>query len=137
MRPKRLADDIAGTHDYNVLALNLNAFVGQKLKNAVRGAGSEQCLADNKPTDVGEVEAVHVLRGVDGLQDPPHLDVVGERQLNQDPVHALTRVQGFDLVDELVRLDGRREIEAARRRPPARRRACCCSRTPRWLDCRR
>jgi len=60
----RLAYDVTGAaDDDDILAFQRDVFVLEKFEHTVGRAGRENRAADNKPTDIVEVEAVDILVG--------------------------------------------------------------------------
>src|SRR5499427_5508957 len=79
----RLADNIAGAHDDDVLAFERDIFVFKELEHAVGCARWEDRAADHKSADVVEMESIDVLVRGNGVQDTRHVEGARQRQLNQ------------------------------------------------------
>ncbi len=60
--------------------------------DAARGAGTEQRSPLGQAAEVVGVEAVHVLAGIDGVDDRRGVDLGGQGELDQDAVHLLVGV---------------------------------------------
>jgi hypothetical protein len=92
----RLADDVAAADDHRVLAAQVVADGFEHLHAAVRRAGPEAGGAGHQRAGAGDVEAVHVLGGRDGLDDLLAVHVLRKRQLHQDAVHLRVVVERTD-----------------------------------------
>ncbi len=64
--------------------------------------GTSARSPDPEAADVQGMEAVDVLVGVDGVQDLLGIDVLGQRQLNENAVDVLVRVQALHERQDLV-----------------------------------
>ena len=60
-QPHRPPDRDAAAHDDNILAGDRNVIAPQQLDDATRRAGQRRLLAQDKPAEVGRVQAVGVL----------------------------------------------------------------------------
>ena len=83
----RLAHDVAPADNDHLGALNLGAGTDKQLLDASRGAGHIVRLAYHQLAHVHRVEAVNILLGVDGVEDFLLVEVLGQRQLDQDAVN--------------------------------------------------
>ncbi len=99
----RLADDVRAADDDHVCALGLHVGGREELLDAVGRTGLEAGVAGDEAADVLGVEAVDVLRRVDGAQDRPVLDVVGDRHLDENAVDILV---GVEVLDGVVQFGG-------------------------------
>ena len=98
-------------------------------------ASSRPCMS--RP-GVGGGEAVHVLRRVDQADELVLVQVVGQRELEEDAVHPLVRVQPADQLRQLVRLTRRRPARGGTTRcRPRRSPRASCARRRRRPDRRR
>ena len=77
-----------------------------------RRARDERRPAEVEPAGVDRVDAVDVLRGVDRLDHAVLVDVVGQRQLDEDAVDVVVGVQLGDAREQLVlrRVGGQPEV---------------------------
>ena len=82
-----LADDLAASDDDDVLTRRVMAVANEHLANTGGSRGSEPFTALGQQADVEGVEGVHVLLGVDGLDDGILIDMIGQRQLDKDAVN--------------------------------------------------
>ena len=53
-------------------------------------------VADHELANVHRIEAVHVLGGIDPIEHPAGVDLLGQRQLDQDTMHRGIGVQPVD-----------------------------------------
>ncbi|ARF89629.1 uncharacterized protein BCN122_II2886 [Burkholderia cenocepacia] len=97
----RLAHDIAGANDDSVFPRDLNARRFQQQLNAIRRAWRKHRLAQHKRTHVIEMETINILVDIDRFDDPPHVDVGRQWQLNQNAVNALIGVQPMNQLEHI------------------------------------
>ena len=97
-----LAYDVAPSDDHHVLPSRLDARPHQHLLDAGGRGGEEVGVAYEHPADVPGMEAVDVLRRVDGVDDGLLVDVVGQWELHQEPVDRRVRVELRDLAQKLL-----------------------------------
>nr|CUV15163.1 protein of unknown function [Ralstonia solanacearum] len=97
----RLADDVRGAHHHGTRAAHRVVDRFEHLHAAVRRARTEQRRAGHQRAGVGDVEAVDILFGRDGLQHLVAVDVLGQRQLDQDAVDARVAVQRVDAAEQV------------------------------------
>ena len=69
---------------------------------AERRAGYEAFLPDAQPPDIDDVEAVHILVRVDRGDHHLLVDMLGQRQLDEDAVHRRIGVEHADQRQQLV-----------------------------------
>ena len=81
-----LADDLAATDDDDVLARGVVTVADEHLAYTCRSRGGEPLATLGQEADVEGVEGVHVLQGVDGLDDGILIDVIWQWQLDEDAV---------------------------------------------------
>ena len=98
----RLPDDLAAPDDDRLLPFELDLVLGQESHDPERGRRHEHRLAEEQPARVQRVEPVHVLRRVDRERDLRLVHVLGQRQLHEDPVDAVVRVQLVEQVQHLA-----------------------------------
>jgi hypothetical protein len=86
---QRHAHDVGVAHDGHALAAHPHPAAAQQLHAAQRGAGHEArgAAAHQGAPHIERVEAVHVLAGVEAVDDGLLVDVRRQRQLHQHPVH--------------------------------------------------
>ena len=97
-----------------------------------RAAGREQ------PADVERVEAVDVLRRIDRLEHARGVDLLRQRQLDQDAVHRRVGVERCDLREQVASADVGRQLEQPPSMPMSRPRSSpWCARRPGSPDGRR
>ena len=89
----RLAHDIAAAADDHVGAGRVVAVTQQYLLDAGRGAGHEIGPALDQLANVERVQAIHVLGGVQRLDDQAFVDLERHWQLDQDPMETGVIVQ--------------------------------------------
>ena len=63
-----------------------------------------QWLPEEEQARVQRVEAVDVLRRIDGARDLGLVHMRGQRELHEDPVHSVVRVQLLEQVEDLALL---------------------------------
>ena len=93
----RLPDDAGASDDDGVGAAQLDLVLLEHAHDAERRAGDECGPAEIEPGGVDGMDPVDVLRRVDRLDHGCLVDVAGERQLDEQAVHA---VVGVELRDE-------------------------------------
>ena len=98
----RLTDDVASTHDDDVLACRIVPAPHQELLNPRRRARLKRRPANDHPADIDGVETVYILPGADRLEDLLFVDVFRERQLNKDSVNLRVVVKLVDLFKECL-----------------------------------
>ena len=103
---ERLADeDRAPDHD-GTCPLQVHVRLGEQLHDARRRAGHERLGAVvHEEAGVGGGEPVDVLGRVDQADELILVEVIGQRQLEQDAVHPLILVEGANQLRELLRRD--------------------------------
>ena len=63
--------------------------------------GDEGFLARREAADIDRMEAVDVLLGANGFDDAALVDVVGERELDEDAMDRGIGIQGCDLGEQV------------------------------------
>ena len=110
---ERGASDDDGVHPGGV-----DAGAGEEVHHAVGGAGDGAAgLATQEAAEVGGVEAVHVLCGVDGVEDGALVDVGGEGELLEDGVEAWVGIEAGDAPEEGVLGDAGGEADGLEKMP--------------------
>ena len=71
--------------------------------------GTNRVLADREATGIDNVKAVDVLGRIDGRDDRLAVDMVGQRQLDEDAVDRIVGVEAFDERDDFVLSDAIRQ----------------------------
>ena len=89
----RLTDDVGAADDEGPQALRIATRRGQEPHDAGRRAGPRSRESDRERAHVVRVEAVRVLARIDRLEHGPLLDAFRQRELDQDSVDGLVRVQ--------------------------------------------
>src|SRR5262245_57416055 len=84
----RLADDIRAAYHDRVFAGELDTGFGDETHAPERGRGDKARSALRKPTDIVWVKTVDIFSRVDPIENGLGVNVLGKRQLHQDPVHA-------------------------------------------------
>ena len=117
----RLADDVAAADHDRVRALELDAVLVEQREHAERCSRHVRRRAGEQQPGVDGMEAVDVLDRIDGADDAPLVDLAGQRQLDEDPVDRVVRVQLRDEVEQLRlgRLLGQAQVACPRSRPRA------------------
>jgi hypothetical protein len=92
----RLADNVAGADDGDILAFELDAFMLKNLLNAIGRARREDRVALNEAADIVEMKPVDILRDRDGLEHARHSNRRRQRQLHEDAVHRRVDVELHD-----------------------------------------
>ncbi len=112
----RQPHNVAASQHDRTLALNLHADPVQQFDAALGRTGYEERIAalHREAPDIERVEAVHVLLNADGAEDGLVIDVVGEGQLDEDPVHQGIGVQILDQAQQFVLADIGRYVVAER-----------------------
>ena len=88
------AHDVAATNHNRVLSRDLHTVPIEQLDAALGSAGHEQRLTalHGQLTDVEGMETIHVLLDGDGTEDSLLVDVLGERELDEDSVYTVVSV---------------------------------------------
>jgi hypothetical protein len=97
---ERPADEVRAAHDHDVRAGRLDPGLVEDLEDPVGGAGEEGRLAHRETTGRVGVQRVDVLGGQDQLLHRRGVEVLGQRQLDEDPVDLLVLVE---LADDAAR----------------------------------
>ena len=82
-----LPDNIARSHNHDVLAFRGDAFVLQQLYHSIGRARGKHGIAQYQPADVIEMKAVHVLVDRNCVENLHEVERRWERQLDQNPVN--------------------------------------------------
>jgi hypothetical protein len=106
----RLSDDVAAPDDDRPLALRVDAVVVEHHHHPERRAGAHDALAEQEIADVPGMEAVDIEARVDRVEDLALVDVVRQRQLDEDAVDARVRVQLRHEAEELLLGRLRRQV---------------------------
>ena len=129
----RHPDQLRAADDDRLRPLQLDPLVAQQLHHPGRRAGHQPRRAVREQAGVERRQPVDVLGRVDRADDRVGVDLVGDRQLDEDPVDLVVGAQPRDQLQQLG-LAGR----SRRGRggpiaslPPRRRGACCGCRSPR------
>ena len=128
---ERPADEDRAAEDHRLGALELDPGVAQQLDHALRRARDEARAPLGEQPGAGRGEPVDVLGGVDRRDHRVLVDLLGQRQLDQDPVDRVVAVERGDQLEQLLRSGSRRRARggSSASRPP--RSACaCCRRRP-------
>src|SRR5919198_695387 len=99
---KRPADENRPPEDHRLRPPTLNPRLREKLHHALRGTRDEPRPALGEQPRASGGQAVHVLGGVDGTDHRILVDLLRERQLDQDPVPFVVAVQLPDQIQQLV-----------------------------------
>ena len=99
-RRHRLADDLAAAQDDRVRALDRDLVGVEQGKDAGRRAGHETRPPLDQQADVLRMQAVHVLDGVDRVEDPSRVVPGRQRKLDENPVHRVVPVGPLDFLEE-------------------------------------
>ena len=120
-------------------ALELGARLAQQLHDPGGGAGGHRLRPRlHQQAGVGRGQAVDVLGRVDQRDQRVLVQVPGQRELEQDAVHARVGVQRADQLREVVlRARRRRARGGTTRCPPRRSPPASCARRPRRRGRRR
>jgi hypothetical protein len=109
------ADDVAAAKDDGLGAFDLDIVAAKNLHAACGSAGDKSRASTDQPAEIDRMKAVHVFRGIDGLEDALGIDVYRERKLNEDPVDSVVSVEIADEAKHLVGGDrGGRCVHPAR-----------------------
>ena len=94
-----------------MLAIGADVVPPQQLADAEGGGGDKARQSDGELADVGRVEAVHVLPRVDRLDHLLRINVLGQRQLDDEAVEVVVRIELSDLLEQLLLCDVRLEAQ--------------------------
>ena len=83
-------------------APRLDSRVGEQLHDALRRAGDEARAPLGEPSGAAGGQPVHVLVGIDRRDHRVLVDLLGQRDLDEDPVDLVVGVQLADQAEELV-----------------------------------
>ena len=92
-RGHRLADDFAAPEDHGVGSVDLGSTGGEQFLAAVRCAGKKAGTPLYHQPDVFRVKAVHILEWSDSIKNGRLVNVLWERQLNQNSVNGSIGIQ--------------------------------------------
>ncbi len=103
-----LPDDVTAADDDGAGAVDLDLVLPQHLHHADRCGTDQRGLPEKELPRVERMQPVDVLGRGDCPQDPRFVDVSRERQLDEDRVDRVVRVQGRDPGEQffLARLCG-------------------------------
>ena len=105
----RLTHDIGATDDHALFAAHVDSALFKQYHNARRGTRKEIVISDHDLTHVIGVECVNVLFGLDLEEHLGFVEVLGERQLNENSVDLIVVIKSFNKVDCLVAADSERK----------------------------
>ena len=83
-------------------AVQHDSTADKHLHDAVRSAGDEGLLPDDKPPEIDGVKSVHILFRGNGHDDFVFIDVLREGELDQDAVYVLPGIEFIDERDEFL-----------------------------------
>src|SRR4030095_13699193 len=106
----RTAHDVRRADDDGALAFEADAGALEQAHDAPRRARPEPRALLSEQAEVVRMKAVHVLRGTDGLDDFGPVDVSGQRELHEDAVDGLVRIQLPDQAQQLRLARARRQV---------------------------
>jgi hypothetical protein len=111
----RLADDVRFADHHRVEAVIVIDHAVEQLHAAERCARDQFAAAGGQPPDIDRMEPVDILGRRDPVQNQQRVDLRRERQLDQDAVHCLVRVQSVDQGEQrrLGRVGGQPMLERA------------------------
>ena len=110
----RFAYDIAAAEDDGVRAFDGHVAAAQNFHHSGGRAGDQPGTSRDEMADVHRMEAVDILRGVDRFKNLFRIDLRRQRELHEDSVDIVARVEILDQFEEFVRGNrgGRRDVEA-------------------------
>ena len=82
----RLADDVGAADDDGALAREIAEAVLQQHEAAERRARHQALAAGREPPGIDDMEAVDILGRIDGVEDRLGIDLLRQRQLDEDAV---------------------------------------------------
>ena len=95
-------DDVGAAHDHRVPTRSVHAAPQQQLLDAVRGRGAETGgISDRDLAHILRMEAVHILRRGDPVQHALRVDLLRQRELDQDTVDPRIGVETVDEREQL------------------------------------
>ncbi len=97
----RLANDIAPPYNNGVLTLQVIADKLEHLQAAMRRAGDIAFLANHQVADIDGMKAVHILFHGNSVNNRLLLNMVRQRQLDQNAVNPVVPVQPVDQCQQL------------------------------------
>ena len=97
---QRFADQIGAADDNRVQATQFTQLIAQQHQTAERGAGGQRRFADAQSAGVDHGQAVDVLVWIDAIDHPVRIDLLGQRQLDQNTMHFRILVQALDELDQ-------------------------------------
>ncbi|MPM92222.1 hypothetical protein SDC9_139357 [bioreactor metagenome] len=101
----RLADDVGTADDHGFLASQINIALLEHLHDAVRGTRDETRCTLRQGANVLGMEAVDILLGGDGFEHFLFVEMLRQRQLDQDAVNGRIGIQFGDLVEHHLLVD--------------------------------
>ena len=85
---------------------------------AERRARNQRRQAGGEAADIHRMKSVNVFRRIDGVEHSRGIDLLGQRKLHENPVHALIGVELCHKAHELVLRDVRRQLVIERSHAP-------------------
>ena len=98
----RGAHYVGAADDHAVFAGGLDVVALEEGADSHGGGGDEALFAEDHASDVDRCEAVHVLVGRDGVNDLLLVDVLGQRELDDEAVDVWVVVEEVDGFEELL-----------------------------------
>ena len=112
------ADDVAAANDDTMLALGFDIVALEEGADALGSGGDESFLAEDHASDVYRGEAVNILVGRDGVDDLLLVDMLGQRELDDETVNLVVVVEEVDDLEQFgfvdifgKTIDGREESD--------------------------
>ena len=98
----RLADDVGAAEYDSAQAGEIAQAILQQHQAAQRRTGHQRVLAGRQPTRVDDMKPVDVLGRVDGVDHRGGVDLLRQRQLDQDAMNGWVAIQPFDQGQQIV-----------------------------------
>ena len=89
----RLAHQNAAPHHHGLFASRINAPISQNFHHAGRGATAQTRLTPHQPPQIGRVQPIGILVGVNFQQQGVAIQPVRQRQLHQNAIHVWIGVE--------------------------------------------
>ncbi len=104
-----LADDVGASDHDGALAGEIARHFANQDQAAERRAGHGGVLTERQPASIDRVKAVDILGRIDGGQHRRAIHAGRQRQLHEDAVHVVARIQLFDQRNQLRGAGGCRQ----------------------------
>ena len=96
LQHERPADMIGYADNHSVLATHGPIGVCKQGHHALRGTWPQATLAQNQATNILGLKAIDILVRINTVDQCIRIDMLGQRQLDEDAMYARIRIQAID-----------------------------------------